>query len=105
MNNTYSSPISDPVLDEHDDYPQVTQADLDRATLRVGLKAAPRKRRVTILLDTSLIEYFKAQAGERGYQTLINETLRQAVQRDDLEDRLRRIIREELHLGTLPAGI
>ena len=36
------------------------------------------------------------QAGERGYQTLINETLRQAVERDDLEERLRRIIREEI---------
>ena len=26
------------------------------------------------LLDTGLVEYFKVQAGERGYQTLINET-------------------------------
>jgi hypothetical protein len=54
----------------------VTQADLDRATFRVGLQSVPRKRRVTILLDTGLVEYFKAEAGERGYQTLINETLR-----------------------------
>jgi uncharacterized protein (DUF4415 family) len=29
---------------------------------------------------------FKAQAGERGYQTLINETLRQTVERDDPEE-------------------
>ena len=92
MNNSYSSIISD----EQDDYPKVTQADLDRATFRVGLKPAPRKRRVTILLDTGLVEYFKAKAGERGYQTLINETLRQAVERDELEERLRRIIREEM---------
>jgi hypothetical protein len=42
------------------------------------------------------VEYFKAQAGERGYQTLINETLRQAVQHDEMEERLRRIIREEI---------
>ena len=105
MNNTYSSPTSEIDIDEHDEYPQVTQADLDRATLRVGRKAAPRKQRVTILLDTGLIEYFKAQAGERGYQTLINETLRQAVQRDDLEDSLRRIIREELQRESLPAGV
>jgi hypothetical protein len=59
---------------------------------------------VTILLDVGLIEYFKAQAGERGYQTLINETLRQAVGHDDLEARLRRIIREELHHDVAPAG-
>lgn len=49
------------------------------------------------LLDTDLVEYFKAQAGERDYQTLINETLRQAVQSEELEDRLRRILREEMH--------
>ena len=92
MNNSYTSVTSD----EQDDYPKITQADLDRATFRVGLKPAPRKCRVTMLLDTGLVEYFKAQAGERGYQTLINETLRQAMQGDELEKRLRRIIREEM---------
>lgn len=93
MSNGYSSVTSD----ELDDYPKVTQADLDRAAFRVNLKPTPRKRRVTMLLDTGLVEYFKARAGERGYQTLINETLRQAMERDELEDRLRRIIREEMH--------
>lgn len=88
--------------DERDDYPKIAQADLDRATFRVGLKPAPRKRRVTMMLDTGLVEYFKAQAGERGYQTLINETLRQAVQRDELEERLRRIIREEIYRDAVP---
>jgi uncharacterized protein (DUF4415 family) len=100
MNNSYSSQTSD----ERDEYPKVTQADLDRATFRVGLKPASRKRRVTILLDTGLVEYFKAKAGERGYQTLINETLRQAVERDDLEERLRRIIREEMTREVAPSG-
>jgi len=73
---------------------------MDRATFRIGLKAAPRKQRVTILLDTGLIEYFKAKAGERGYQTLINDTLRQARERENLEETLRRVIREELHRDT-----
>ena len=99
MNNSYSIETSD----ELDDYPKITQADLDRATFRVGLKPAPRKRRVTMLLDTGLVEYFKAQAGERGYQTLINETLRQAMEHDELEERLRRIIREELRREAVPA--
>jgi uncharacterized protein (DUF4415 family) len=100
MNNSYSSTISD----ERDDYPQITQADLDRAKFRVGLKPALRKQRVTILLDAGLVAYFKTQAGERGYQTLINETLRQAVERDDLEERLRRIIREEIRRDAVGAG-
>lgn len=96
MNNFSSSPTSD----DRDEYPKVTQADLDRATFRVGLKSAPRKQRITISLDTNLIEYFKSKAGERGYQTLINETLRQAKEREDLEETLRRVIREELRRET-----
>ena len=79
---------------------KVTQADLDRATFRVGLKPAPRKQRITISLDITVIEYFKAKAGERGYQTLINETLRQTKEREDLEGTLRRVIREELRSET-----
>ena len=50
------------------------------------------------------IEYFKAKAGERGYQTLINDTLRQAVERVDLEESLRRIIREEMGREVASAG-
>lgn len=100
MSNSYSSPTSD----ERDEYPKVTQADLDRATFRVGLKPATRKQRATILLDTGLIEYFKAQAGEREYQTLINETPWQAIQSEDLEEMLRRIIREELRREVLQTG-
>jgi len=40
MNNFDPSQTSD----EPDEYPKVTQADLDRATFRVGLKPAPRRR-------------------------------------------------------------
>jgi len=90
---------------EMDDYPKVTQADLDRATFRVNLKPTPRKRRVTILLDTGLVEYFKAQAGGRGYQALINETLRRAIEQDELEEKLRRIIREEMRREPVMAGV
>lgn len=100
MSNVYSSET----FDERDEYPQITQADLDRATFRVGLKPAPRKRRVTILLDTGLVEYFKAQAGERGYQTLINDALRQFMEQNTLEEALRRIIREELHREDAAVG-
>jgi uncharacterized protein (DUF4415 family) len=92
MNNVFSSLTSN----DRDDYTKVTQADLDRATFRAGLKPAPRKQRATILVDTGVIEYFKAKAGEHDYQTLINETLRQAMERENLEETLRRVIREEL---------
>ena len=95
---------SSPTSDDRDEYPKVTQADLNRATFRVGLKPVPRKQRITISLDTNLIEYFKAKAGERGYQVLIKETLRQAKEHEDLEDTLRRVIREELRRETHDSG-
>ena len=47
-------------------------------------------------LDADLIAFFKAKAGGRGYQTLINETLRDSIENENLEKLLRRIIREEL---------
>ncbi|EFK09061.1 putative toxin-antitoxin system, antitoxin component, ribbon-helix-helix domain protein [delta proteobacterium NaphS2] len=53
------------------------------------------------MLDSSVISYFKAKAGKRGYQTLINETLRKVINTNSigqnrLEETLRKIIREEL---------
>lgn len=56
----------------------------------------PRKQRVNIFLDSAVIAHFKAKAGDRGYQTLINETLKQAILAESLEGLVRRTIREEL---------
>ncbi len=56
----------------------------------------PNKQRVNIFLDGSVIEHFKAKAGERGYQTLINEALKRAILAESLEGVVRKTIREEL---------
>ena len=56
----------------------------------------PNKQRVNIFLDGAVVEHFKARAGARGYQTLINETLKQAIQGENLEGVVRRATREEL---------
>lgn len=94
MSKSYSSEISD----DRDEYPEVTQEDLNRAVFRVGLKPiASKKQQVTIELDTVLVEYFKAIAGESEYEKLINDTLRRSLEYDDLEKTLRRIFREEFH--------
>jgi uncharacterized protein (DUF4415 family) len=59
-------------------------------------EATPRgKTRLTMYLDMAVVEYFRSRAGGRGYQTLINEALRQAITQENLEDVLRRVIREE----------
>ena len=81
MNNLSSLEISD----NQDEYPEVTQADLDHSVFRVGLKSSPRKQSITINLDENLIAYFKLKAGEDGYQSLINEVLMQAISQEELQ--------------------
>ncbi len=83
-----------------DDAP-ITQADLDSGKLilrkrAVGGAVLPAKRRINIFLDSVTLEYFKTKAGGRGYQTLINETLKQAMQTENLEAIVRKTIREEM---------
>ena len=53
-----------------------------------------------------MVEHFKAKAGDRGYQTLINEALKQAIQAETIETVVRKTIREELRRVSGPtAGI
>lgn len=66
-------------------------------------KPEPRgKTRITIRLDEDLVDHFLKEAdaagGAVGYQTLINDALRQHVEgkAPKLEDTLRRIVREEM---------
>ena len=87
---------SSPTSEELDEAPELTPADLGTARFRINLQDAPRKQRVNIMLDTGVISCFKARAGARGYQTLINETLKQAIRQEDLESLIRRVIRDEL---------
>ena len=56
----------------------------------------PVKQRVNIFLDSAIVEYFKAEAGERGYQTLINEALKNSIQAKTIEKTIRYVIRQEL---------
>jgi uncharacterized protein (DUF4415 family) len=60
------------------------------------------KTRITIRLDEDLVDHFLSQAdasgGTAGYQTLINDALRQHVEGKSpkIEETLRRIVREEI---------
>ena len=61
----------------------------------------PNKTRITIRLDTDILEHFKGlvnKAGGGNYQTLINNVLRDHIEATDenLEKKLRKIVREEL---------
>lgn len=58
------------------------------------------KERITIRLDPDIVEWFRGRVrGGGNYQTLINEALREHIERHsdaDLESTLRRVLREEL---------
>jgi uncharacterized protein (DUF4415 family) len=66
------------------------------------LPVPPGKERITIRLDTDILDFFRdavERAGGGNYQTLINNALRAYIeggQKPTLEETLRRVIREEL---------
>ena len=59
------------------------------------------KERITIRLDADVLAWFRAQVrGGGNYQTLINDTLRAAMNADDAPltvGKLREVLRQELH--------
>jgi len=57
------------------------------------------KTRITIRLDDDIIAWFRQRAERAGggnYQTAINQALRDHIERQSLEELLRRVVREEL---------
>ena len=81
------------------DIPEITEDQIRKAKIRFGGKELPKgKVRVNIFLDAKIVAYFKTIAGGRGYQTLINEALKENIQNRDLETLLRQIIRDELQV-------
>lgn len=88
--------LKDEVIDLGE-IPELRAEQLAGAKLRFGLEDVPDgKTRVNMFLDNAVVHYFKMRSGGRGYQTLINETLADHIRRQELEDMLRRVIREEL---------
>jgi uncharacterized protein (DUF4415 family) len=58
------------------------------------------KTRITMYLDDATLEEFRIRADSagKGYQTLINDALREYLSKDsgNLEETLRKVIREEM---------
>ncbi|WP_423679754.1 BrnA antitoxin family protein [Undibacterium sp. WLHG33] len=79
----------------------ITQTDIKNGKLvlrKRGTNGAvlPYKQRVNIYLDSEIIEHFKTLAGNRGYQTLINDALKQSLQAQSIEATIKKTIREEM---------
>ncbi len=86
--------------DMRDDAP-LRRADIAAGKLLLRKRGAagavlPNKQRVNMFLDGAVIAHFKAKAGERGYQTLINEALKHAIHAETIEGVVRKAIREEM---------
>ena len=74
-----------------------------RQPARPRNKPLPGKTRITIRIDTDILNWFRHQVHEAGggnYQTLINDALREYVRYQDLtlENTLCKVIREELRV-------
>ena len=67
------------------------------------------KTRITIRIDTDVLGWFREDVNRSGggnYQTLMNDALRQHVEakHENLEEILRRVLREELGRMRMPRG-
>jgi len=67
------------------------------------------KTRITIRIDTDVLDWFREEVNRSGggnYQTLVNDALRQHVEakHENLEETLRRVLREELGRLRGPRG-
>ncbi|MDR1275933.1 MAG: BrnA antitoxin family protein [Candidatus Accumulibacter sp.] len=95
MNENSTLQVSD--SDDLDEVPPLTAEDFAKGVHRVGLKPVGKKLKINMTVDPDIVAWFKASAGGRGYQTLMNAALRKAMYDQQIVDTLRQVIREELH--------
>jgi len=75
--------------------------DIDFSNARRGAVIAlePGKTKISIRLDNTVIEHFRAavdKAGSGNYQTLINDALLAYIQQRNVLEAVRQVVREEL---------
>ena len=78
-----------------------------RATRGAVAKPEPGKTKISIRLDNTVLEYFRAvvaKAGGGNYQTLINEALLEHVHRRSTVDVVRQMVREEIAPYVVKSG-
>ncbi len=75
--------------------------DIDFSNAKRGAVIAlePGKTKISIRLDTAVINYFRTQIEESGagnYQSLINDALVATIQQRSMLDAVRKVVREEM---------
>ncbi len=70
-------------------------------------KKRENKKSITIMLDPDIIEHFKAEAerSRSGYQTLINQTLRESIDDTSKMNPLENLLKDKKALRRLKAGL
>lgn len=103
--------VRDASDEDYNELPELKDSDFERkdakwriagkvvteAEGKAAFSAAMKKQKINITIDPDILAWFKAQAGGRGYQTLINASLRESMRGQQIEGILRQVIREELH--------
>jgi uncharacterized protein (DUF4415 family) len=75
MNKNSISQISD----DYDEYPEISQSDLNRAVKRRNFVETSTKLNVNLALDADIVAWFKKKSGDMNYELLINATLKNAI--------------------------
>jgi len=88
MKSKIFSPTSEPRL-------RVGLRDATREEFSQAVRQQLQREPISMLVDTDVLAFFKAKAGD-DYRELMNETLREAMNQEPLESRIRRVVREEL---------
>ena len=73
--------------------------DFSNARRGAVIPLEPGKTKISIRLDNTVIEYFRARvekAGSGNYQTLLNDALVAYIQQRSVIDAVRQVVREEL---------
>lgn len=83
------------------DYEMAEEYDFSKGRRGAVLPDPPWKTRITIRIDTEILDWFRKQvnrAGGGNYQTLMNNALREHITRREgtLAETLRQVLREEL---------
>jgi uncharacterized protein (DUF4415 family) len=70
-------------------------------------KKRENKKAITIMLDPDVIEHFKTQAesSRTGYQTLINQTLRNSIGKSPADDPIEKLLKDKKALRRLKESL
>jgi uncharacterized protein (DUF4415 family) len=78
------------------------EIDFSHAKRGAVIPLEPGKTKISIRLDTAVIQHFRTQiekSGAGNYQTLINDALVAAINQSSVIDAVRKVVREEMKLA------